>query len=164
MPPRCSVCDHDKRAEIDRLLLGSATSLRDIARQFDLSKDAVQRHKENHLPVRLVKSQQAAEQLEADSLLDKLRLLNTESLDILRTARKTKDHKLALSAIGRLERQIELEARLIGQLADVQVSMNLVASPEWLAVRTALLRALDRHPGAREDVLRALGAHHAITG
>ncbi|MGH2652171.1 MAG: hypothetical protein ACRDHK_13295, partial [Actinomycetota bacterium] len=40
--------------------------------------------------------------------------------------------------------------------------INLVASPQWIAVRGAILEALQRHPEALEDVLRALRPLQAL--
>src|SRR5215469_16976389 len=68
MPQTCSVCRHANQAEIDRAIIHSE-SLRDIARQFGISKDAVARHKE-HLPKMLVKAHDALEVARADALLD----------------------------------------------------------------------------------------------
>jgi hypothetical protein len=49
MGRQCTVCNHRDIEEINRLLLCS-DSYRDIARQFNLSKDALARHKESHIP------------------------------------------------------------------------------------------------------------------
>ena len=40
----CTVCSHLKRAEIDEALLGR-TSIRDVARQFEVGRNAVDRHR-----------------------------------------------------------------------------------------------------------------------
>ena len=48
MASRCSICQHDQKAEID-LLLASGTSIRDTAGQYHLSKSSVSRHKKEHL-------------------------------------------------------------------------------------------------------------------
>jgi hypothetical protein len=49
MTRRCSVCDHPQRQEIDRALVASERSYREIAQQFFLSPDALVRHKADHL-------------------------------------------------------------------------------------------------------------------
>ncbi len=55
MGRQCTVCGHKDVEEINKLLL-SGTSFRDIAGQFDLSKTALARHKESHIPKELLKS------------------------------------------------------------------------------------------------------------
>lgn len=44
MPPSCSICTHPKRVEIDAELR-SGTSLRNVAKRFEVSVSAVNRHK-----------------------------------------------------------------------------------------------------------------------
>lgn len=48
MPRRCTVCDHPKRAAIDRALIGGESN-RAIAGRFDLARASLQRHAANHL-------------------------------------------------------------------------------------------------------------------
>ena len=60
--PSCSVCRHSNVSDIDSAIL-RRESLRDIARQFGLSKDAVARHKADHLPKKLLKAHEAKEVL-----------------------------------------------------------------------------------------------------
>ncbi len=64
---------------------------------------------------------------------------------------------LVLKAAGRLQPQIELLAKLLGELDD-RPQVNVLVSPEWLELRTTIITALDPHPQARESVLRALGS------
>jgi transposase len=47
---------------------------------------------------------------------------------------------------------------------DVNVSVNLVASPEWLELETRLLTALQQHPEALADVLQALAQADVVDG
>jgi hypothetical protein len=155
MSRRCTVCDHSQRTEIDAALIGSG-SLRDIARQWRVSKDAVARHKSDHLPVHLAKAKHAEETTQADSLLGQLLSLNRATLAILQEAREGKDNELALKAIARTEKQIELQARLLGELQDSQ-TVNVLVMPEWQGLRAVILAALQPHPQARLAVVEALG-------
>lgn len=66
---------------------------------------------------------------------------------------------LVLKTAGRLQPQIELLAKLLGELDD-RPQVNILVSPEWLAVRGAVLDALAPYPEARASVsgrLLALG-------
>jgi hypothetical protein len=51
MAPRCSLCDHDQREQIEAALL--TESVLAIARRFEISADALQRHKQRHLSAAL---------------------------------------------------------------------------------------------------------------
>ena len=42
---KCSVCVHGKRHEIDAKIIANTGSVRELARQYSLDKDAIQRHK-----------------------------------------------------------------------------------------------------------------------
>lgn len=47
MPRPCTVCDHDQRVVIDRLIGAGTASERSLAEQFGVSATAVHRHKEH---------------------------------------------------------------------------------------------------------------------
>jgi hypothetical protein len=118
MPQVCTICRHASRDEIDQALI-AGESFRNIAKRYGTSATALFRHRSRDLPTALVKAKDASETVRADTLLERLRALNTETLAILREARKagTRNNELALKAIARAERQLELEARLLGELA-----------------------------------------------
>ncbi len=156
MPRTCTACSHPERKDIDGALVAGET-LRDIARQYRVGKDVVARHKEAHLPGLLIKAREIEEVADADTLLSRLRDLNRETSAILKEARTkgSKDNDLALKAIARVEKQIELEARLLDVLNDRPV-VNILVSPQWLQLRTTIVGALEAYPDAHQDVLKAL--------
>jgi hypothetical protein len=64
-------------------------------------------------------------------LLDRLLELNKISRAILADAYKAGERGVALQAITRLEKQLELEARLLGEIKENQVNVvNLSLAPE----------------------------------
>ena len=154
MPRTCTCCTHPERAAIDAALLANAP-LRDIARQFNVSKDALQRHRE-HIPATLAKAQEAREVANADDLLGQVKSLQARAMGILATAESTLNLRTALAAIREARGCIELLAKLTGELNENPV-VNITISQEWLEVRTVLLAALERHPEAKQTVLEALG-------
>ena len=128
MPRTCTICNHPEHEAINSALV-AGEPFRNIAKRFGTSPAALYRHKKTDLPGTLVKAAQIAEVAEADALLDRLKLLNQETAAILKEARTegTKDNDLALKAIARVEKQLELEGRLLGQLAEqTKVSCQLV--------------------------------------
>jgi hypothetical protein len=123
MPQICTICRHAKRQEIDTALL-AGQAYRTIANRFAASPAAVFRHGKDHLPKALVKAKATAEVVKAETLFERLRSLNRDTADILREARESQNHVIALQAIGRAEKQLELEARLLGEL-DTQAKISL---------------------------------------
>ena len=156
MPRTCTICTHEERAAIDSALL-SEEALRNIAQRFGTSPTALHRHKDKHIPPHLARASNAAEVVQADSLLDKLQSLNTETMLILREAREGDDNELALKAIARAEKQLELQAKLLGELNE-GVTVNILAVPEWLELRARIVKTIAPYPQAAQALAGALDA------
>lgn len=124
-------------------------------RYESLSQAAVQRHSENHLPATLAKAKEAKVVAHADDLLAEVRSLQAHTLAILETTEETKQHRTALSAIREARSNLELLAKLLGEL-DERPVVNLNVSPEWLELRTVIVGALEPYTDARGAVLRAI--------
>jgi len=154
MPRKCTVCEHEKVEEINRLLL-EGVSLRNIAKQYFVSAASLHRHKKDHLPAKLVKAQEAREIAKADSLLDQVTELRDKALSILDKAEQAGDLRTALQGVREAKGCLELLARLQGELQE-QATVNILINPQWLSLRTVILEALDRYPEARQAVARAL--------
>ena len=86
MPRTCTVCTHDERAEIDQALL-TGEPFRNIAARFGMSTSALVRHKQTDIPAALGKAKQAADDVQADTLFDRLKGLAAEAKAILKEAR-----------------------------------------------------------------------------
>ncbi len=154
MPRVCSICVHPKRKEIDKALTERSASNRRIATQYGVNESAIRGHKTNHLKDRLLKAAERDEQADIRNALDvvgQLRAINGASLTILKEARETRDGDLALKAIDRIQRQIELQAKLIGELSDGN-TVNVVISADWIEIRSAILVALQPYPAAAQAV------------
>lgn len=150
MPRQCSICEHPRRDDVDDALLRNET-LRKIAKRFETSITALHRHRQGHIPRALSKAKEAQEAVRGDSLLDRLRQLNAETQDVLRAAKSASNHELRLKAIGRAEKQLELEGKLLGELNDgAQTNINVAV------LAPVILRALQSHPEARVAVAKAL--------
>lgn len=156
MPRVCTICGHDDRAAIDTALV-AGTALRDIARQHAVSKDALFRHRDTHLPAVMVQAAAETDVRHAIDVVAQLKAINSAALTVLRDARSAKDGDLALKAIDRIQRQIELQAKLLGELQDGP-TVNVLVSPEFQRVQVTILHALEAHPAARVAVADALMA------
>lgn len=165
MSRECSLCGRPDRPEIDRALVSGEKSNRRIAAQCDVSETAVRRHR-SHIPATLAKARDAAEVVRADDLLGRLLELNRETMAILRDARgKDGNPDIALRAIARAEKQLELQAKLLGELpGDGAVTFNVLVAPQWVALQSRMLAALAPYPDARvalADALESEGDHGA---
>ena len=154
MPRRCTVCDHEARASIDAVLISGA-ALRDIAGRHGVSKSALERHKAGHLLAHLTKAKEVEEVARADGLLSQVRHLQDRTLSILTTSEEAGELRTALAAIREARNNLELLAKLLGEL-DETPKVNVLVSAEWLTVRTTLLEALVPYPDARATVADAL--------
>ena len=154
MPRSCTVCEHPDREAVDEALVGGASN-RSLASLYDVSEAAVRRHKANHLPAKLVMAQAAEEVAQADDLLDQMQDLQARTLAILEAAESTNQHRTALSAIREARSNLELLAKLLGELDERPVT-NVLVSAEWVSVRTAMMEALGPYPQARVAVVGRL--------
>jgi transposase len=170
----CTVCTHEKRQEIDKALVTGATH-REVSERFRLSPSAVYRHKKGHLPARLKRAFEATETRKAVELVEhraeekarevaqaidvvaQLRAINSATLQVLQKARESEKHSLSLQAVDRIHRQIELQAKLLGELQDGGgPQVNVLIAPEWQEVRVVVLQALAPYPEARAAVAEVL--------
>jgi hypothetical protein len=98
-----------------------------------------------------------AERMErAATLVDRLDEITSETRAILRAAREeggSADDR-ALRAIRRLERQLELEAKIL-EVIPSEPTVNVLIAPN---VQVAIVNALEPFPDAQQAVADALGA------
>jgi hypothetical protein len=153
----CTVCRHAERGAIDEAIV-SQVSMRDIAGRWRLSKSAVERHARAHVSTAAAAAQEARAEVSGDALVTRLRSMHDETSALLEEAKKTGDADVALRAIARLERQLELEARILSQLREVapHTRVSVAVLPEWLGLRARILGALAGFPEACLAVATAL--------
>ncbi len=156
MPRTCTACGHKDRPAIDAALV-AGVALRTIAEQYGLSHQALMRHRSDHIPPALVAAAGAEEVRQALNVLQQLKTINSAALTVLRDARAARDGELALKAIDRIHRQIELQAKLLGEL-DERPVVNILVAPEWLALRGRIVGTLARYSEARLALAGVLDA------
>lgn len=117
MPQTCTICKHADRSQIDAALI-SGGPLRSIADRFTTSKTSLIRHRDNCISQQLQKAREGSNSAQASALIRRLREITEKTTRVLTRAQLQKNGDLALKAIARLERQLELEARLLGQLEE----------------------------------------------
>ena len=126
MSRSCPVCEHEHLEEINAAL-ASNERIRTIADRWSVSKIALMRHRNEHLPVSAIEEAQEAEAREAeareaeedvhaDELLDQVRDLQEHTLAILGEAEKVEELSSALQAITEAKENLERLAKLLNEL------------------------------------------------
>ena len=128
----CAVCNHPRRAEIDRLLV-EKVSLRDIAGQTGTTRSALHRHTQ-HIPGALVAAKGAEEAAQAETLLAKVQGLVKRATGILDRAEQAGELQAALGAIREVRGCLELLGKLNGELR-TGVNAIAVASAQAVPLR-----------------------------
>jgi hypothetical protein len=160
---------HTERAAIERdLALG--VPLRRIAKKYGggLNKDSLHRHKQK-LPEPL-KAAMLAQALKPAEDLDKIRNIEAEGLLVGLSVQRARlllwqDSAAASEQFGvaaqisaQVHRNLELVGKYLGEFAQhhVTTSISVLISPQYLELRSALLRSLQPFPEARRAVADAL--------
>lgn len=119
MTRTCTICAHPKRPEID-LALAKGVHIAKVAKDFAVSYNALYRHRVNsHVIKALIEAKQGAVEIEhPDDLVGQLKSLQMTTLGVLRDARDSGDGRLALTAVSVAAKNIELMARLEGELIE----------------------------------------------
>jgi hypothetical protein len=148
----CTICTHQERFDIEELLATRQASYRNVAQRFGVSLDAVGRHvRSGHIGALLALAADAERAARADTLLDRMEALQSQTLAILDAP---EDQRTALAAIAQARRNLELIGEVTKELD--RGTINLALNPEWLEIRGVIIAALKPHPTARDSVLRAL--------
>ncbi len=98
---------------------------------------------------------EARETGQAIDIVQQLKAINAACLEVLKKARTDGKHSILLRAVDRIARQIELQAKLLGDIQDGQ-TVNIAVMPEWHGIRQLLTEALRPYPEAGFAVARAL--------
>lgn len=163
MPRDCTVCTHEQRSEIDRVLVARSATYRTMADRYGLSQTALKRHKKDHLPVHVAKAQEAAEVAIADDLLQQIKALRNRAISILQKAESAGDYRTALMGIREARGCVETLMEVEGEL-DRRGVVNIVLSPQWVELRAVIIESLKEHPDARQAVAGALQSIEGVSG
>ena len=151
MPRTCSICSHEHRdAMEDAFIAGQAK--RRIASQHGVSERAVRYHMREHLPALLALARDAERAARADTLLDRMEALQSQTLAILDAP---EDQRTALAAIAQARRNLELIGEIAKEL-DRTPTLNLELTVEWQEVKAVLVNTLASYPEAQQAVFNAL--------
>jgi len=128
MPPKCTICEHEKREEIDRLLVQGGT-MRTMAHQYGVSNDALKRHKKSHLPKSLTVAKQAESVTKAEDLFSQIDLYKERLDKTIEMAEKEGDFKACMSGFKAILAYLEFLSKLRGELPpENQVNVQVVVA------------------------------------
>lgn len=165
--PTCSICKHKKKDEINERLLNRPTScesIQEISDNFSISYQSLWRHANNCIADKLSKSKDLAKGVSGESLTCQLKTIRGTIKDCLLACVKSDDLRTAHLFANDTLKQIELEAKIEGQIHDQQVNVqlnqntqiNVLQAPEWVEMRSTIMKALEPYEKARVAVVLAL--------
>jgi hypothetical protein len=168
MGAKCSCCGSPHRREID-LALVARVPCSVIGRRFGVSNDSVERHAKNHLSA--VQAAALAAHLkptaidldalrenEGSSLLGQLLAQRATLQTYGQAAFEAENYQAAIAAERGVVANLDLLSRVLGLIITKHEtrSTHLLVSPDYLALRHALVEALKPYPEAMAAVGRAL--------
>jgi hypothetical protein len=143
---KCSICNHNRRQEIEHALL-RGESHRVVAQQFTVSRGAVARHLK-HASSALTQARKLGGIEPGKNILLQLRELNLQAEQLKARAERVGDYRAALAALREKTRLAELEARLTGELDEKSevkiVNLNLDTGTARRLTETFLARHKER--------------------
>lgn len=168
MGRKCATCEHPDRATIE-LGVANRVPLRLLSKRHGITMDGISRHKNNHMPPQLIaalmlRGRASATDLEhlkiteSEGILQHLVALRGRFYRLLDQAEDLGDFSSAARAGQQLLKNVELTAKLLGELqtGGTSITQNVLVMPEYHGLRVALLSALKPFPEARLAVVRAL--------
>src|SRR5215207_3948778 len=154
MPRVCTICSHERREEMEDAFI-AGTPKRRIAAHHGVSERAVRHHMREHLPALLALARDAYSAARADSLLDRIEALQSRTLATLDEVEQTDDYRARLAAIREARANLELIGEVTKEL-DRRPTFELHLHPEWIELRTVIVRALEPYSDAKYAVVRAI--------
>ena len=172
MPRVCTICKSKQRTEIERALV-AGTPMPELAALYRVSEDALLRHRANHLPASMLKSQEAKDTLhsidvmqELQNCIERVNLLSDACDRWLRdpddpsrydVGPRAEDVKVSYEELSG-ERVIRKKAPLSELLAKIEGRFTTVTvETKHADPRELLLKSYDRLQGRLELVAKLLG-------
>lgn len=157
LPPCCAVASRPDAPAIDQALREGKRIL-DVQRMTGLTYYAVQLHRQHvHSAGQSLSNAGNRAAIhgapENRPVLEEARRLQRRASKLLKAIEKGTapgtDYKAAAALIGQLNRALELQAKLLGEIKAASTTVNIHQTPDWTAFCDLLIEALaDKHPEA----------------
>ncbi|MGC2107198.1 MAG: hypothetical protein WA647_19030 [Candidatus Acidiferrum sp.] len=154
---RCAICAHPQCTAID-LAIVQQKEIRAVARQYDVSEDAIGRHRK-HIIELVARSPDALTLARADTIATEIAQLEQETANVYNDARVAKNGNLALAAIRQLQSLLEFRARITGAIKPTTAGVTNVILAGSEALNDRLERLISR---ARPISIDAVGETNAL--
>jgi ABC-type phosphate transport system auxiliary subunit len=144
--------------ELDKAYLNNEISLQQYADKVGCAKPSVERHVKGHLPGALLKAKDIKDVANGDTLLEDLKKARERAFTLLDKAEAAGDTRVygaPVAYLKEIREQLKFIAELEGKLA-TQPQITIINNPEWVELRTLIIRALEPYPEAREAVVHAI--------
>lgn len=115
----CTICQHKRRADIDRAI-AYGKSIASISKEYSVSEAALYNHRDNHLTRQLLKANEIKQALDATSLAQELQELVDRTKRILDGAEADGQRAISLAAIRELRASYEFMVKLSMTLHQVR--------------------------------------------
>ena len=152
--PRCKACNYSGHEEHDKALLAGKLNDSDYARIVGCTHKSIARHRA-HISEEIAQSAQAQAILTTDELFKSIQDEASIVRELRDEARDEGNIELALKAVDRALKCIEIYAKVRGLIQEGP-QVNILINPEWIELRTLIIKALEPYPQAREAVVHAI--------
>lgn len=163
MARSCSICAREDVEQIDRDIL-AGVSFPTLHERYGASVGALHRHSV-HLKQEL-DIKPVLQIGDMETAVSRVRELEARADKLYKDSVKSGDRLNTVRALKEMREIVELCAKLTGELNQQQtvVHQHLHVTPEWAALRSVMLRALQPYPEARAALIEALEGAQAFTG
>ena len=150
----CTICSHPRRDEIDRAILQGGVNQR-IAANYGISESSIRRHiKAGHIPAKIAAFQGEQERVTVQELNQIAQDGLTVLVDLIKRARDREDDRLVVQALRELREYVRFMNEVV--IGPETGAPSFRDSPEWVAVRVALIEAVGDNPALRPRLIEVL--------
>jgi hypothetical protein len=143
------MCKHPDREELERKIASKELSMTAAANLANSNKATVSRHMRNCVASRVRESMKPEPiTVEGLNVVNALTTSHEKTLEILADSLNEGDRRIALLAIQTENKQLELMAKLTGQLNEAP-QLNILMNPEFMRLKSVILTTLAPYPDAR---------------
>ncbi len=153
---QCTFCNYRDAALLEEQIATKRITQVHAAKIVGCNKSTVSRHMRNCVPKKIaefVKPEPAKE--EALNVVNALTASHAKTLEILNDSLAEGERKTALIALQTEIKQLELTAKLTGQLNESS-QVNILMQPEFMKLKQIIIKTLEPYPDARLKLSEAL--------
>lgn len=156
MAKPCIFCTHKDRKKLEIALLKKKKSQGEVASILGISQGRISEHLSKHLKKDVREAIIKKESIESGlNVTKQLMEINKVARVIIKDALEAGDGRLTLRAVERVEKQLELQAKLLGDIPS-GTQVQIIQSPQFVEFKTLILGVLDDWPEVKVKVIEKL--------